>query len=133
VQKFTAHSSLVKKGYIKLVVRNILCFFNLIYYWYKAVNNVKDSLGNRAELMLSFNDAECNLTEVIYNSIFAEVVNPANVGKISTKIISDKCSIKIYVEADTISHLRAFLNSIFYLINTALEVIKLGEGLSSSK
>jgi|UniRef100_A0A7J2U0H9 tRNA threonylcarbamoyladenosine modification (KEOPS) complex Pcc1 subunit len=95
--------------------------------------NVVNTLSNKADLVLNLSGDECNMTEIIYNSIFAEVINPANVGKIITKITLDNCSIKIHVEADTISHLRAFLNSILYLINTSIGIIKIGKEFKQSQ
>jgi tRNA threonylcarbamoyladenosine modification (KEOPS) complex Pcc1 subunit len=87
--------------------------------------NVKESISNKACITLTFSSEECNIAETIYNSIFAEVVNPANVGKIVTNIDLNGCTIKICIKADTLSHLRAFLNSILYLTNTSIEVIKI--------
>jgi tRNA threonylcarbamoyladenosine modification (KEOPS) complex Pcc1 subunit len=81
-------------------------------------------LGYKGEVIINFINDECRLTEDIFRSLYAEVVNPVNIRKLKAYISIDKCSIKINVVSDKMSHLRAFVNSILYLLNTAIEVIQ---------
>ncbi|MDK6028263.1 KEOPS complex subunit Pcc1 [Ignisphaera sp. 4213-co] len=92
------------------------------------------SFNVKAILKITFEN-KCEFAQTIYNSIFAEVINPANIGKIKTNIYfsDDLCSINIEVFADTLSHARAFLNSILYLINASLETLNAIKNMSSYK
>jgi len=81
-------------------------------------------LSYKGEVTINFLNDECRLAENVFRSIYAEVVNPANAGRLKAYISIDKCSIKIDIVSDTMSHLRAFINSILYLLNTAIEVIR---------
>ncbi|MEL9939888.1 MAG: KEOPS complex subunit Pcc1 [Ignisphaera sp.] len=87
--------------------------------------------GVKARLAIK-SEGNCNIVEVLYNSIFAEVVSPANVGRIKPLIRMDNsCSLYLEVEADTLSHARAFINSILYLINASIETMNILEGYRS--
>lgn len=74
----------------------------------------------------------CDIVKILYNSIFAEVVSPANMGRIKSLIqIDDSCSLYLEVNADTLSHARAFVNSILYLINASIETLNMLENYRS--
>jgi len=69
--------------------------------------------------------------KVIEGSLYAEVINPANVGKVALGIDSKNNCLKITIEADTLSHMRALINSILYLVYAVRETIYTVKSFSS--
>jgi len=69
--------------------------------------------------------------KVIEGSLYAEVINPANVGKVVLGIDSGNNCLKITIEADTLSHMRALINSILYLVYAIRETIYMVKSFSS--
>jgi len=83
----------------------------------------------RASINLCEEDDE--YIKVLEGSLYAEIINPVNIGKISLGIDSKDGCLKIAIEADTLSHVRALINSILYLIYAIKETIHIVKSASS--
>ena len=71
------------------------------------------------------NTEEDKIIEVIEKSLYAEAVNPANVGKINIGLVKDEKCVDIVITADTLSHLRAVINSFLYLVHSVIATIEI--------
>ncbi len=83
----------------------------------------------RATINLCEEDEE--YIKVIEGSLYAEIINPANVGKVAMDIGSKNNCLKIIIEADTLSHMRALINSILYLVYAIRGTIDIVKTFSS--
>ncbi len=72
-----------------------------------------------------------NYIKVVGESLYAEIINPANIGKIALDISFENNCLRILIEADTLSHMRALINSILYLIYAVRETINVIKNSSS--
>lgn len=87
-----------------------------------------------AELVLC--PGNCNeipVLRALEKSLIAEARSPANVERIRIGVRRDGDCVCIELYADTLSHLRAVINSFLYLIHSAVKSIELVSTLAVSK
>jgi len=70
-------------------------------------------------------ESDVHKLESLYKSLVAEAKSPANVGRITIRIERVGKCVELLIEADTLSHLRAVINSFLYLSSSALRTIEL--------
>jgi len=76
----------------------------------------------RASIDLCLDDEK--LVRAIEKSMVAESKSPANVGK--TRIVVEgieRGCLRLSIECDTLTHLRALINSVLYLVNASIKVV----------
>ncbi len=79
-----------------------------------------------AELVLCpSNRNEIPVLRALEKSLIAEARSPANIERIRVGIRRDGDCVRIELYADTLSHLRAVVNSFLYLIHSAVNSIEL--------
>ena len=67
---------------------------------------------------------EIPLLKALEKSLIAEAKSPANVERIRVSIRRDGDCVRIELFADTLSHLRAVVNSFLYLVHSAVKSIE---------
>ncbi len=79
-----------------------------------------------AELVLCpSNHSETPVLRALERSLIAEARSPANIERIRITIQRDGNCVRIELKADTLSHLRAVVNSFLYLIHSAAKSIEM--------
>jgi len=64
---------------------------------------------------------DAKLAEALYKALVAEAKNPANKGKIIVEVELANKAVMIRIRADTLTHLRAVVNSFLYLVKVVLD------------
>jgi len=76
----------------------------------------------RASVELCLDDDR--LLRALEKSMVAESRSPANIGRTRLEVrgIEDGC-LRLFIECDTLTHLRALINSVLYLVNASIKVV----------
>jgi len=78
----------------------------------------------QVEITLCYeNEYEKLLLNIIEKSLKAEAINPINSTRAKIELTKIEKCLKIYEEADSLSHIRAITNSYLYLIYTIQKTI----------
>ncbi len=84
-----------------------------------------EALPHSAVIAICSEGEELREVESLYRSLIAEAKSPANIGRIRMSVAKRGNCIEILLTVDTLSHLRAVVNSILYLSSSALRTIEL--------
>jgi len=79
----------------------------------------KDQMLYSSIITIELDDVK--LAETLYKALVAEARNPANRGKISVEVELANKTVMIRIRADTLTHLRAVVNSFLYLAKVVLD------------